>query len=62
MGHILRSESPASIAILVGLSLAMAMEIWSRECGSLRQSFVVFAILGHIGNTISPWGKRTSQE
>ena len=62
MGHILGSPSHGSIATLVGLLLAMTMEIWDRECGPFRPIFAVFAILGQVGNTISPTGKGPSQE
>ena len=50
------------IAALVGSLLAIAIEIWDRECGPLRLIFAVFAILGHVGNTISPRGKGPSEE
>ena len=51
-----------SIAILVRLLLAMTPEIWDRECGPFRPNFAVFAILGQVGNIISPWGKGLSKE
>ena len=51
-----------SIANLVGLLLAMATEIWDRECGPFRPNFAFFAIVRHVGNTISRSGKRPSQE
>ena len=38
------------------------MEIWNHECGSFWPNFAIFAIVCHIGLTISPWGTRTSQE
>ena len=57
-GHILGPKSHASIAILVKILLVMTMEIWERECGPFRSTFAVFAILGQVGNTISPWRKR----
>ena len=51
-----------SVASLLGLLLGIFMEIWYRECGPFRPNFAVVAILGHIGNTISPWGEGLSQE
>ena len=42
------------------LLLAMTMEIWDRECGPFRPISTFFAILGQVGNTISPWGKGPS--
>ena len=61
MGHIFGPKSHVSIATLVRLLLAIAMEMWDRECGPFRPNFAVFAILGQVGNTISPWGKGPSQ-
>ena len=40
----------------------MAMEIWDHECGPFRPNLAVFAIVGHIGTAISPWGKGPSEE
>ena len=60
-GHILRPESNVSIASLVGRILAVAMEIWNHECGPFWPDFAVFAIVCHIGTTISPWGKGPSR-
>ena len=40
----------------------MAMEIWNHECGPFWPYFAVFAIVCHIGITISPWGTGSSQE
>ena len=40
----------------------MAMEIWNHECRPIRPNFAVFAIVCHIGTTISPWGKEPSQK
>ena len=54
-----RPMSHVAIASLGGLLLAMANEIWDRDCGTFRQSFAVFAIL--VGSTISPWGNGPSQ-
>ena len=62
MGHISGPNSHVSIAILVRLLLAMAMEIWDRESGAIRPIFAFFAILGQLGNTISPWGKGASRD
>ena len=62
MGHILGPKSHVSIATLVRLLLAMSMDIWDRACGLFRPIFVVYAVLGQVGKTISPWGKGPSQE
>ena len=62
MGHILGPKCHVSIATLVRLLLAMAMEIRDRDCGPFRPTFAVFVILGQVGNTISPWGKGPSRE
>ena len=53
--------SDVSIASLVRLLLSMSMEIWDCERGPFREMFAVFAILGPVGNTISPWGKGPSR-
>ena len=60
--HILGPKSHVSIASLVERILAVAMEIWNHECGPFWPNFAVFAIVCHIGITISPWGRRSSQE
>ena len=60
--HILGPKSHMSIASLVERILAVAMEIWNHECGPFWPNFAVFAIVCHIGITISPWGKQPSQE
>ena len=60
--HILGPKSPVSIASLVERILAVAMEIWNHECGPFWPNFAVFAIVCHIGTTISPWGTGSSQE
>ena len=60
--HILGPESHVSIASLVGRILAVAMEIWNHECGPFWPNFAVFAIVCHIGTTISPWGTESSQK
>ena len=54
--HILGPKSHVPIASLVERILAVAMEIWNRECGPFWPNFAVFAIMCHIGITISPWG------
>ena len=59
--HMLGPESDASKASLVGMILAVAMEIWYHECGPFWPNFAVFAIVCHIGSTPSPWGKEPSQ-
>ena len=59
--HILGPKSHVSIASLVGNILAVAMEIWNHECGPFWPNFAVFAIVWHIGTTISPWGKGPSR-
>ena len=61
MGHILGPKCNVFIATLVRLLLAMTMGIRDRECGPFRPIFAVFAILGQVGNTISPCGKRPTQ-
>ena len=60
--HILGPKSHVSIASLVDRILAVAMEIWNHECGPFGPSFAVFAIVCHVGITISPWGTGCSQE
>ena len=60
--HKLGPKSHASIASLVERILAVAMEIWNHECGPFWPNFAVFAIVGHIGTTISPCGTGSSQE
>ena len=60
--HILGPKSRVSIASLVERILAMAMEIWNHECGPFWPNFAVFAIVCHIGTTISPWGAGSSQK
>ena len=59
--HLLGPMSHVSIASFVGRILAVAMEIWIHECGPFWPNFAVFAIVCHIGTTISPWGKEPSQ-
>ena len=59
--HILGPKSHVSIASLVERILAVAMEIWNHECGPFWPNFAVFAIVCHIGITISPWGTGSSQ-
>ena len=60
--HILGPKSHVSIASLVERSLAVAMEIWNHECGPFWPNFAVFAIVCHIGSTISPWDTESSQK
>ena len=60
--HILGPKSHVSIASLVERILAVAMQIWNHECGPFWPYFAVFAIVCHIGITISPWGTGSSQE
>ena len=60
--HRLGPKSHMSIASLVERILAVAMEIWNHECGPFWPNFAVFAIVCHIGTTISPWGTGSSQE
>ena len=59
--HILGPKSHVSIASLVERILAVTMEIWNHECGPFWPNFAVFAIVCHIGITISPWGTESSQ-
>ena len=59
--HILGPKSYVSLVFLVGKIVAVAMEIWNHECGSLWPNFAVFALVCHIGITISPWGNEPSQ-
>ena len=59
---ILGPKSHMSIASLVERILAVAMEIWNHECGPFWPYFAVFAIVCHIGITISPWGTESSHE
>ena len=60
--HILGPKSHASIASLVERIRAVAMEIWNHACGPFWPNFAVFAIVCHIGITISPWGTGSSKE
>ena len=60
--HILGPKSHVFTAFLVGRILAVAMEIWNHECGPFWPNFAVFAIVCHIGITISPWGTGSTQE
>ena len=54
--HILGPKSDVSKASLVERILAVAMGLWNHECGPFWPNFAVFAIVCHIGTTISPWG------
>ena len=60
--HILGPKSHMSKAFLVERILAATMEGWNHECGPFWPNFAVFAIVCHIGITISPWGTGSSQE
>ena len=60
--HILGPKSHMSIASLIERILAVAMEIWNHECGPFWPNLAVFAIVCHIGITISPWGTGSSHE
>ena len=60
--HILGPNSNVSLASLAGRILAVAMEIWNHECGPIWPYFAVFAIVCHVGITISPWGTGSSHE
>ena len=60
--HILGPKSHVSIASLVERILAVAIEIWNHECGPFWPNSAVFAIVCHIGTTISPWGTGSSQK
>ena len=60
--HISGPKSHVCIASLVERILAVAMEIWNHECRPFCANFPVFAIVYHIGTTISPWGTGSSQE
>ena len=51
-----------SIGTLVCFLLAMFMEIWGCECGRFGPFFVVFPLLGQVGNTISLWDKGPSED
>ena len=62
MAYILGPKSHVSIASQVERILAVAMEIWNHECGPFWPYFAVFAIVCHIGITISPWGTESSQK
>ena len=59
--HILGPKSDMSIASLVERILAVTMQIWNHECGPFWPNVAVFAIVCHIGITISPWGTGSSQ-
>ena len=60
--HILGPESHMSIAFFDERIFAVAMEICNHECGPFWPNFAVFAIVCHIGITISAWGTGSSQE
>ena len=58
--HILGPKSHVSLASLVQRILAAAMEIWNHAWGPFWPNFAVFAIVCHIGTTMSPWGTESS--
>ena len=60
--HILGPKTHVSIALLVGRIFAVAMEIWNHGCGPFWPNFPFFAMVYHIGTTISPWGTRSSHK
>ena len=60
--HILGPKSHVSMPSLVGRTLAVTMEIGNHEWGPLWPNFAVFAIVCHIGTTISRWGNGLGQE
>ena len=60
--HILGPKSHMSLSFLVKKILAVAMEMCNHECGPFWPNFAVFAIVCHIGITISPWGTESSQD
>ena len=53
--HILGPKSLVSISSLVERILAVAIEIWNHEWGPFWPNFAVFAMVCHIGITITPW-------
>ena len=59
--HISEPRSHVSIASMVERIIAVAMEIWNHECGPFWPNFPVFAIVYHIGTSISPLGTKTSR-
>ena len=60
--HKLEPESHVSRAPLVERILVVAMEIWKPQCGPFWPNFAVFAIVCHIGITISPCCTESSQK
>ena len=58
--HKLGPWSYVTLASLVEKILAVAMQIWNHECGPFCPNFTVFAIVCHIGTTISPFGTESS--
>ena len=62
MGLIWQPKSHVSIATLVGLFPATAMEMRDCECGPFRPNFAAFANLDHVENTISPLRRGPSQK
>ena len=62
MRHKREAQSHVSMVISVRSLLAKSMGIWRHESGPFQPNFTVFAILGHVGNTISAWAKGPSQK
>ena len=60
--HTSGPKSHVSLASLVEWILAVAMEIRNHECGPFWPNFPVFAIVYHIGTTISPCRTGSSQK
>ena len=60
--HILGPKSQMSIASLVERNLAVDMDICNHECGPFWPNFAVFAIVCHIGTTISPSDTESSHK
>ena len=60
--QILGPKFHVSRASVVEAILTVAMEIWNHDCRPFLPNFAFFAIVCHIGTTISPWGTGSSQE
>ena len=60
--HILGPEAHVSIASLVGRILARAWRYGPVSAGRFGQILLFFAIVCHIGTTISPWGTGSSRK
>ena len=52
MGHILGHTSHVSIASLLGLLLAMVIEMWHLDCGPFRPIYTVLPIFAVLGITL----------